>query len=72
MHAGSCQYRPFKVASAVKEEAGKGRSKTSAKMPPKQFAKATASNVKQHDVIGEDGTSGTPHCANSPTAHRVC
>ncbi|KAI0224297.1 hypothetical protein LSAT2_024685 [Lamellibrachia satsuma] len=26
-------------------------------------------NVKQHD---EDDTSGTPHCANSPTAHRVC
>ena len=64
MHARSCQYRPFKVASAVKEQAGKGRGKTSAKMPPKHFAKATASNVKQHDVIDEDDTSGTPQCAN--------
>ena len=57
MHAGSCQYQPFKVASAVKEQAGKGRGKTSAKMPPKHFAKAPASNVKQHD---EDDMSGTP------------
>ena len=68
MHARSCQYRPFKVASAVKQQAGKGRDKTSAKIPPKHFAKAHASNVKQHD---EDDTSGTPHCTNSPTAHSV-
>ena len=72
MQAGFCQYRPFKVASAVKEQVGKGRGKTSVKMPPKQFAKATASNVKQHDVIDEDDTSGTPHCTNIPSAHRVC
>ena len=59
------------MASAVKEQAGKGRGITSAKFPSKHFAKATASNIKQHDVIDEDDTSGTPHCANIPTAQSV-
>ena len=60
-------YQPFKVASAVKEQAGKGRGKTSAKMPLKHFVKAPASNIKQHD---EYDMSSIPHCANGLTPHR--
>ena len=60
---------PSKLHQLLRSKQSKGRGKTSAKMPPKHFAKAPASNVKQHD---EDNTSGTPHCANSMTAHRVC